>query len=159
VEPAFDQEDLATPEQLLDVAMQWEDEDRVPDAVEMYRAALAAGGPRADICFQLAEALYRLGDLSAARERYYMAIELDEDYVEARANLGCVLAESGQVDLAIAALEGALKYHNDFPDAHYHLAALLDQRGDAGAARQHWEQFLQLAPDSPWAEEARQRLR
>jgi Tfp pilus assembly protein PilF len=154
-----DQDDLATPEQLLDLAMQLEDEDRLSEAVETYRAALAAGGPRADVCFQLAEALYRLGDLSAARERYYVAIEMDEDYVEARANLGCVLAESGQVDLAVAALEGALKYHNDFPDAHYHLARLLDDRGDGVTARRHWEQFLQLAPDSPWAEEARQRLR
>ena len=35
-----------------------------------------------------------------------MAIELDEDYVEARANLGCVLAEWGQRELAIAAFEG-----------------------------------------------------
>ena len=30
-----------------------------------------------------AELLYRNGDLAAARERYYAAIELDEDYVEA----------------------------------------------------------------------------
>ncbi len=44
----------------------------------------------------------------AARERYYMAIELDEDYVEARANLGCVLAETGQLELAVAAFQGAL---------------------------------------------------
>ena len=87
-----------------------------------------------------------------------MAIEMDEDYVEARANLGCVLADLGQKELAIAALEGALRYHRDFPDAHYHLALLLDDRGDAPAAKSHWEQFLQLAPDSPWAEEARQRL-
>ena len=32
--------------------------------------------------FRRAELLYRLGDVAAARERYYMAIELDEDYVE-----------------------------------------------------------------------------
>ncbi len=43
---------------------------------------------------------------AAARERYYMAVELDEDYVEARANLGCVLAETGQRELAVAAFEG-----------------------------------------------------
>jgi tetratricopeptide (TPR) repeat protein len=153
-----DQNDLATPEQLLDLAIELEDEERLDEALEMYRAALAAGGPRADICFQLAELLYRLGDLSAARERYYMAIEMDEDYVEARANLACVLAEQGQRELAIAALEGALQYHPDFPDAHYHLAVLREDQGDPPAARRHWEQFLELAPDSPWAEEARQRL-
>ena len=62
-------------------------------AAEMYRAALAAGGPQPELCFQLAEVLYRADELSAARERYFMAIELDEDYVEARVNLGCVLLE------------------------------------------------------------------
>ena len=76
--------------------------------------------------FSLAELLYRSGDLAAARERYYAAIELDENYVEARANLGCLLAEQGEHALAEAAFRGALEYHPDFADAHFHLARLLD---------------------------------
>jgi tetratricopeptide (TPR) repeat protein len=87
-----------------------------------------------------------------------MAIELDEDYVEARANLGCVLAELGEPELATAAFEGALAHHPDYPDAHYHLARLLDELGMSPAAVPHWEAFLAQAPDSPWAEAARQRL-
>ena len=43
---------------------------------------------RPEVSFQLAELLYWLGDISAARERYFMTIELDEHFVEARANLG-----------------------------------------------------------------------
>ena len=43
----------------------------------------------------LAETLYRAGDLAAARERYYTVIELDEDHLEARTSLACVLAEQG----------------------------------------------------------------
>jgi tetratricopeptide (TPR) repeat protein len=96
--------------------------------------------------------------LHGARERYYVAIELDEDYVEARANLGCVLAELGQLDLAVAALQGALAFHPDYADAHYHLARILDALGRRGEADSHWRAFLDLAPDSPWADEARQRL-
>jgi tetratricopeptide (TPR) repeat protein len=124
----------------------------------MYRAAMAAGGPKPEICFMVAELLYRQGDLSAARERYYTAIELDEDYVEARANLGCVLAETGQRDLAVAAFEGALRFHGDYADVHYQLARTLDEIGQRGRAVEHWERFLALAPDSPWADEAAQRL-
>ncbi len=56
-----------------------------------------------------------------------MAIELDEDLVEARANLGCVLAEQGERELAVAALEGALALHPDYADAHFHLARTLDE--------------------------------
>jgi len=146
-------------EQMCHAAAELEEDGQLTAAAEMYRAALAAGGPQAEICFQLAELLYRQGDLAAARERYYMAVELDEDYVEARANLGCVLAETGQGDLAVAAFEGALAFHRDYADAHYHLARTLDELNRRSDAEAHWRAFLDLAPDSPWAEEARSRLR
>ena len=119
---------------------------------------MTAGGPRAEVCFLLAELLYRLGDVFAARERYFMAIELDEDFVEARANLGCVLAETGELELAVAAFQGALAHHRDYPDVHYHLARTLDELNRNEDAEEHWRLFLSLAPDSPWAAEARSRL-
>jgi tetratricopeptide (TPR) repeat protein len=147
-----------SPEQLRALATDLEDVGRLSEAAEMHRAAMAAAGPDPEGCFQLAELLYRLGELGAARERYYMAIELDENYVEARANLGCVLAEMGQRDLAAAAFEGALRYHPDYADAHYHLARALDEMGHRRTAEQHWRRFVALAPGSPWAAEAEQRL-
>jgi tetratricopeptide (TPR) repeat protein len=148
----------ATPEDMLHVAGLLEDEGQLGEAAEMVRAALAAGGPMAESCFLLAELLYQLGDLSAARERLYMAIELDEDYVEARANLGCVLVELGEPELAVAAFQGALTFHQDYPDVHYHLACTLDELQRPVEAESHWRSFLRFAPDSPWADQARQRL-
>ena len=150
--------DCATPDELVECAAAFEDEGELQLASDWYRAAMAAGGPKPDICFQLAEVLYRMGDLSAARERYLMAIELYEDFVEARANLGCVLVELGQLELAVAAFNGALKYHNDYPDVHYHLARALDDLGESQKADEHWRAFLSLAANSPWADEARVRL-
>ncbi len=147
-----------TPEEILRYAADLEDDGQLAAAADTYRVALTAAGPKPEICFQLAELLYRLGDLSAARERYYMAIELDEDYVEARANLGCVLAELGEYDLAVSAFQGTLKYHRDYPDVHYHLARTLDELGQSDEAEEHWREFLALAPDSPWADEATVRL-
>jgi tetratricopeptide (TPR) repeat protein len=148
----------ATAEEMCGIAAELEEDGDLAAAAEMYRAAMAAGGPKAEVCFQVAELLYRLGDLSGARERYYTAIELDEDYVEARANLGCVLAETGRRDLAVAAFEGALRYHPDYADAHYHLARTLDELHRGGDAESHWRAFLALSPDSPWADEARMRI-
>ena len=87
-----------------------------------------------------------------------MAIELDEDFVEARSNLGCVLAEQGDVALAEAAFRGALEYHPDYADAHYHLAKLLDRMNRRPEAARHWNLFMNLAPASPWADEARERI-
>jgi tetratricopeptide (TPR) repeat protein len=147
-----------SPAEMIQLAGQLEDQGELESAAEMYRAAMAAGGPNAENCFLLAELLYQVHDLAGARERYYMAIELDEDYVEARANLGCVLAELGEKDLAISAFQGALAYHDAYPDAHYHLGRILDEVGRSDDAAVHWQSFLRLAPTSPWADEARERL-
>jgi len=152
--------DLAptSPQELCRMAARLEDEGQLEAAVEMYRAAMAAAGPVPEVCFQVAELLYRLGDLGGARERYFTTIELDENYVEARANLGCVLAETGQRELAVAAFQGALAYHADYADVHYHLARTLDDLARGDEAETHWRAFLNLAPDSPWADQARSRL-
>ena len=147
-----------SPDDLFAAAAELEEEGHIDEAIDTYRAAMAAAGPTAEACFQLAELFYRQGDVSAARERYYMAIELDEDYVEARANLGCVLAETGRLELAVAAFQGALAFHGDYADVHYHLARALTELGQLKKARQHWQAFIRLAPDSPWAEEAREQL-
>jgi tetratricopeptide (TPR) repeat protein len=135
-----------------------EDEGRLEEAAEAYRASLAAGGSDPNTCFSIAELLYRMGDPTAARERYYMAVEQDEHFVEARANLGCVLAELGQNELAVAAFEGALDLHEDYPDVHYHLARTFDQLDREGEAEYHYRRLLELSPNGSWSDFARQRL-
>ncbi len=145
-------------DQLLQEAADWEDRGELGRAVETYRTLAIASGPTADIHFALADLLYRMGELPAARERYYAAIELDEEYVEARANLGCVLAENDELELAVAAFEGALAFHADYADVYYHLASALDRLEQTDQAESRWKTFLALAPESPWAEIARQRL-
>ncbi len=146
------------PEEMLRLAADLEDAGNLAAAVEAYRAHAAAAGPTAPVCFAMAELLYCLGDISASRERYYAAIELDENYVEARANLGCVLAELGDRELAVAAFEGALTLHADYANAHFHLARTLDELKRSDEATRHWQEFLRLAPESPWAALAREHL-
>lgn len=138
---------------LVALAEACDEEGRLTEAVEHYRAAIAAGGLSPDLCFQLGDVLYRLGDLAAARERFWTAVELDDDFVEARVNLGAVLAESGDLDLAEAAFRGALTLVPDYPDAHYLLAKLLREMGRLDEAARHRREFVRLAPHSPWAQE------
>lgn len=147
-----------TLDEMVEQAIFAEDQDELDVAIDWYRTALAAYGPNADVNFQLAELLYRQGDPTAARERYYMALELNSGLVEARANLGCVLAECGQAELAVAAFEGTLQQFADYADVHFHLARALDDLGQTSKANDHWQRFLELAPASPWAEEAQHRL-
>ncbi len=145
-------------EEMRQFAAECEDEGELDQAVEWYRAILAAVGPHAETCFQLADALYRLGDLTASRERYYMTLEIDEEFIEARANLGCVLLELNQPELAEAAFRGALASHPDYADVHYLLARMLTRLNRPDDAISHWRDFLRLSPRSPWADEAKQAL-
>ena len=147
-----------SPTEMRHAALDLQDEGHPAEALELWRAVLLAGPASAEDHFLAADLLYQLGDLAAARERYYMAIETDEEYDEARANLGCVLTELGDPRLAADAFRGALAHNSDFADAHYHLAHLLEQLEQPVEAREHWQAYLHLAPESSWAEEARERL-
>jgi len=132
---------------LCEAACELEAQSNWEGAANLYRAALAAGGANPQINFQLAETLYRLGDLSGARERYFSAIELDENFVEARANLGCVLAELGQDDLAAAAFRGALKLHPDYAEVRLHLGMLLKRQERFDEAEEQFQLFKELMPE------------
>ena len=143
---------------ILDLADDLEAAGEYLEAAEALRAVLQAQGPSADVNFMLAELLYRAGDLTAARERYYMTIELDADHVRARTSLGCVLAELDERDLALAAFEGVLRQEPAYADAHWHIAGVLASLGRDEEASQHLRRFLTLAPESPWADQARERL-
>ena len=144
---------------LLDLADDLEAAGEYLEAAEALRAALQAGGPTAQVVYMLAELLYRAGDLTAARERYYAAVELDADHLEARSSLGCVLAELGEHELAMAALEGVLRQQPDYADAHWHMAGVLEESGRPADAQRHLRAFLSLAPESPWAALAREKLK
>jgi tetratricopeptide (TPR) repeat protein len=144
--------------EMLDLADDLEAAGEFVEAAEALRAVLQAAGPAAPVMFMLAELLYRSGDLTAARERYYGVIELDAEHLRARTSLGCVLAELGDHELALAALEGVLRQEPDYADAHWHVAGVLVDAGRPGEARHHLGRFIELAPESPWANLARQRL-
>lgn len=143
---------------LLAMAADLEAAGELEAAAEALRALLQVAGPSATVSFMLAELLYRSGDLTAARERYYMAIEFEPDHLEARTSLACVLAELGDAELAEAALEGVLDAQPDYADAHWHLAGIMGRSGRPHDEDRHLRAFVAIAPDSPWARSARERL-
>lgn len=155
---AAESEGWETADELLALAADLESGGHLVEAAEALRAVLQSQPPTPQLAFLLAELLYRSGDLTAARERYYMAVELDHDHLEARTSLGCVLSELGDHELARAALEGVVRQEPDHAEAHWHLAGVLEATGHAPEAARHLLIFLGLAPHSPWAEVARSRL-
>ncbi|TMQ31886.1 MAG: tetratricopeptide repeat protein [Planctomycetota bacterium] len=80
-------------------------------------------------------------------------------FVDAWNNLGNVLAELGEADEAVEALEKALELDPDYGDAHYNLADVLDSQGRKEQAAEHWRSYLRQQPVGPWSDYARRRLR
>jgi tetratricopeptide (TPR) repeat protein len=123
-----------------------------------YERALSRGGPRADVLFNLGNALYALGHKRSAQQRFEQAVELEADYVEAWNNLANVMSERGQLEQAVMAYHRALALAPDYADAHYNLAETLAASGDVAGARRHWQAYLQQDPTSSWADHVRERL-
>ena len=61
--PTHEQAVPSSAEQMCRMAAELEEDGQLAAAADMYRAAMAAIGPKAEICFQVAELLYRSGDL------------------------------------------------------------------------------------------------
>jgi tetratricopeptide (TPR) repeat protein len=135
-----------------------EDEGNWAETVWAYRQALQAGGSDAALAFNLANALYALGNKQQAAERYRQSIEIDPTLTEAWNNLGNVLAELHEYPEAIEALETALRLDPSYSDAHYNLADVLEEAGRSEEASTHWRAYLRWQPQGPWAAYARRRL-
>ena len=134
------------------------DEGELPGAVEALRMSLMEDADAPEVQFHLAEALYRQGNQQGALERYHVAAELDHNYIEAWTQIGCILAELGQLAPAVEAFDIALDIHTDYPDAHLHKAETLHQAGRSSEAAVHWRKYLEFDRTGPWAEAARRRL-
>ncbi|MBS0206447.1 MAG: tetratricopeptide repeat protein [Planctomycetes bacterium] len=134
------------------------DDNEVDAAIEAFRLALIDDPLNPTHHFHLADVLYRQGHPDAAIERYYMTVELDHNFLEAWTQLGCLLDETGQIRAAQEAFRVALDLHPDYPDAHYHLAELLERTDRHEEAAAHWQSYLKFDQRGPWAEIARQRL-
>ena len=135
----------------------WLEEERLADATEAFRLALMDEPANPELHFHLAEALYREGNLAGAFERLHIAVELDQQYLEAWTQLGCVAAELGQTQSALDAFDIALQSHADYPDAHFHKAELLHRLNRDSEAAPHWQAYLNHDQRGPWADIARQR--
>ena len=79
-----------------------------------------------------------------ALDEYRRALAIDPDFIEARHNMGSVLAGAGEIDDAIAQQRAVLTLAPDFAPAHVSLARALLERGDAEQALVHAERGVEL---------------
>ena len=74
------------------------------------------------------------------------AIELDENNIIARNNIGKALIEKGLVEEAVRHYRGALRYHPNYVSAHKNLGAALAMLGQTDEAILHLFEALRIDP-------------
>jgi tetratricopeptide (TPR) repeat protein len=131
------------------------DRDDPSTAEHLYRQALDLEPNLASALTNLGNLLYRRGHITEARAHYERALDVEPMQPEARYNLANILEDLGEIDLAIAELRRVVATAPDFADAHYNLGLVLARVGGATQARHHLARYLELDPESEWAELAR----
>ncbi len=99
----------------------------------------------------------KLGDFERARSQYEKVIEVDPRNGEAYYTLGVCYQKVNDIPRAKRSFQVAVQL-KDHPNSHFYLAKLLEGEKDYATAVVHWTRFVELAPGSPQAEAARQRI-
>ena len=136
-----------------------EEENTFDAAEEAYRRAIQLDPSLANALTNLGNLMFKRERLVEAEELYRRALKLDSDQPEAHYNLGFLLFERREVPAALESFQRALESDPSFADAHFNLAMTMQDLGREEEARQHWEAYLRLDPESKWAEIARRHLR
>lgn len=147
-------------EELFEMAMNCEARPEfLPQAVENYDRVLELAPDWIDAHINKGVALYQMGRIDEARAEFHSAVELDPLNGISRYNLGCVLEEQGEIEDAIRHLRRAAKAMPAHADVHFNLALAYEKKRDSRLAREHWLLYLRYAPNGPWAEQARARVK
>ena len=123
------------------------------EAARVYRAAALAGGADASVCYRLGKVLFLLGDYSAARERFFTALELDEDFVDARVELGKTFVALGDLEDALSCFQGARGDRPRDASLYYELGKLYFQLGRREEAQTALRNALARAEEPKLIEE------
>jgi len=139
--------DTATADRLIAEGNRAEQQGRLREACELYRAAVGAAPGYASAHLNLGIGLEALGDADAAIRSYESALGSDPRNAYAFYNLGKLLYTRGEIDRAGQLLARALENKPEFPEASVVLADICDSRGDHAAAAAHLEAALRQRPD------------
>lgn len=142
----------------FNIALSLERKQDLVAAVSEYRLFLEKEPEQYDANFNLANILVRSGRHEEAIPYYEKCTQIARDNAVAFFNLGLALFQTKQADAATSAFERALAVDPKLADAHFMLGNIHLGKGDTAKAREHYERFLELAPDAPNAAAAREAL-
>jgi protein O-mannosyl-transferase len=126
-------------------------QDKLPEAVKQYKAALSAEPNYAEAHNNLGGVLLRQGRFAEALKHYSAAVRLRPEYLY-YFNLANALVDAGRPAEAITNYQQAVRLNPDSSQAHHNLGLALQAQGQADAAIAEFRTALRLQPDYESAE-------
>lgn len=146
-------------QELFVAAVQAEEAGDKERAIALYEEILKADPHYAAAYINMGTIFFHLRQYGRAEELYRQATEVDPTYVLAFFDLGNVLDELDRLDESIEAYRQATTMAPQYADAHYNLALAYERKGELRAALRHWQHYVRLDRNGPWAEHARGQIK
>jgi tetratricopeptide (TPR) repeat protein len=125
---------------------------KLKEAVERYRAAIQADPSCFDACYNLGVASFALGDMPQTLDAYEVALAIDPSSMKARFNLAIALERAGYPRDAANELERLLDANPGQTRAYFNLGHLYaDKLRELAKARACYLRVLELDPQHPQA--------
>jgi hypothetical protein len=136
-------------------AVQAEEAGEKQRAIALYEEILSLHPEYAAAYINLGTLYFHLRRYGRAEELYRRATEADPGYVLAYFDLGNALDELERLEESIAAYRKAVALAPRYADAHYNLALAYERKDQGRAALRHWQAYVKLDNQGPWADHAR----
>lgn len=134
-------------------------QNKPANAVSDYTKAITADPAFAKAYYNLAITYRNAGHTDRALDNYELALIADPNFADARFNYAVLLQEQGYSDDAIAQFERILAGNPNDASTHLSLGGLYARdRATYAKARDHYQAFLKLSPNSPLARDIRRWL-
>jgi tetratricopeptide (TPR) repeat protein len=146
-------------ERLLAQGRREQDSRKLTEAVQSYRAAVAADPGNYDAQFALGFASFQIRSYKLSAWAWEHALAIHPDSTDARYNFALALRVMNHVVEAAAELEKVLAMDDKVTKAHLVLGSIYaEQLRDYARAREHYRRVLDLEPGHPRGAEIRQWL-
>lgn len=156
----FDHDDRSRAYEHYLEGCRYDEDERTYDRAERaYKKALSLDPTLSNALTNLGNLEYRRNRIQEAERYYERALACDPEQPEALYNLGFLCFARDEVETAVTLFRQALESDPSFADAHFNVAMALEELGEWTDARPHWQQYLALEPDGPWADIAQEHLR
>lgn len=115
---------------LLNLANIFEDNSQFELALDVIKKCYYLNSCDPKVIFVHGNILKSLGKYNEAVQKYNEVLLLDQNFFEAKTNIGCVLHQSGKIEQGIKYFDDLIKSNGSYPKIETHLSHLLLLKGN-----------------------------